>query len=100
LKGDQHGRRPHHCKSRIRPKDFGRTVVVLTGFHCIGNYTVQEVLMKNRTRVLRNIYNTSVIKIHQEPGTGPQSLLIFVVVVVVVVVVVFVVRGRRSLKKS
>ena len=24
---------------------------------CIGNYTVREVLMKNRTRVWRNIYN-------------------------------------------
>ena len=26
---------------------------------CIGNYTVREVLMKNRTRVWRNIYNTA-----------------------------------------
>ena len=25
----------------------------------IGNYTVREVLMKNRTRVWRNIYNTA-----------------------------------------
>jgi hypothetical protein len=25
--------------------------------HVIGNYTVREVLMKNRTRVWRNIYN-------------------------------------------
>ena len=24
---------------------------------CIGNYTVREVLMKNRTRVWRNVYN-------------------------------------------
>ena len=29
--------------------------------HCIsiGNYTVREVLMKNRTRVWRNVYNTA-----------------------------------------
>ena len=26
---------------------------------CIGNYTVREVLMKNRTRVWRNVYNTA-----------------------------------------
>jgi hypothetical protein len=26
---------------------------------CIGNYTVREVLMKNSTRVWRNIYNTA-----------------------------------------
>ena len=25
----------------------------------IGNYTVREVLMKNRTRVWRNVYNTA-----------------------------------------
>ena len=25
----------------------------------IGNYTVREVLMKNRTRVWRNVYNTT-----------------------------------------
>ena len=24
---------------------------------CIGNYTVREVLMENRTRVWRNVYN-------------------------------------------
>ena len=28
-------------------------------FICIGNYTVREVLMKNRTRVWRNVYNTA-----------------------------------------
>ena len=27
------------------------------GTICIGNYTVREVLVKNRTRVWRNIYN-------------------------------------------
>ena len=26
---------------------------------CIGNYTVREVLMKNRTSVWRNVYNTA-----------------------------------------
>ena len=26
---------------------------------CIGNYTVREVLMKNRMRVWRNVYNTA-----------------------------------------
>ena len=26
---------------------------------CIGNYTVRKVLMKNRTRVWRNVYNTA-----------------------------------------
>ena len=26
---------------------------------CIGNCTVREVLMKNRTRVWRNVYNTA-----------------------------------------
>jgi hypothetical protein len=29
----------------------------------IGNYTVREVLMKNRTRVWRNIYNTTPVRL-------------------------------------
>ena len=32
---------------------------VILGIICIGNYTVREVLMKNRTRVWRNVYNTA-----------------------------------------
>ena len=31
----------------------------LTNSISIGNYTVREVLMKNRTRVWRNVYNTA-----------------------------------------
>ena len=34
--------------------DYGYTIWI-----SIGNYTVREVLMKNRTRVWRNIYNTA-----------------------------------------
>ena len=35
----------------------------------IGNYTVREVLMKNRTRVWRNVYNTASI-INISPNTS------------------------------
>ena len=35
-------------------EQFDRNLTV-----CIGNYTVPEVLMKNRTRVWRNVYNTA-----------------------------------------
>jgi hypothetical protein len=38
--------------SQLFTGDFGCLI-------CIGNYTVREVLMKNRTRVWRNIYNTA-----------------------------------------
>ena len=46
------------------PDDFIRQGLKgMQCLHCvlrisIGNYTVREVLMKNRTRVWRNIYNT------------------------------------------
>ena len=35
-------------------------IIILLSFTvCIGNYTVREVLMKNRTRVWRNVYHTA-----------------------------------------
>ena len=35
------------------------TATLLMIMISIGNYTVREVLMKNRTRVWRNVYNTA-----------------------------------------
>ena len=47
------------AKQSISLEIFEKDNIKGDGVICIGNYTVREVLMKNRTRVWRNVYNTA-----------------------------------------
>ena len=45
------------CEDVKSHRSGGDTVPLNINIICIGNYTVREVLMKNRTRVWRNVYS-------------------------------------------